>query len=488
MIKAEIEPRPSPQDNLLNFARNDGLFVCLLLVLAWAPIPIGSNRGWSLALLEASLLFLLGGWALRYTFKPFEVPNALRSARFPLLIFTLWAAFPLLQLIPLPTGVVGVAGGKFASLYAESPPSAAANPAYLSLDRSATVVGFIRQWSLVALFFSVLALTTSTSKLRTVLTVVLLIGFAEALYGLLNYFGGEELALWNPGQAQVTVSGTYVNQNHFAGLMGMTIPVGIGLLVSIRADHGKILSSRELVRFLSGFLLSQRGVLFFCVLVMMAALILTNSRGGIGALSVGVIVAVTVAVMRRGIRARELKLGVAASALVATAVLWMGSGQFSEKLQTKGLASDRGDLFERTYSMISDSPLVGTGVGTYRWVFPSYKDERFGSYFYEHAHNDYLEIISEQGLIGFVLLASGVIVILLRLVNVYGRGGDPLVEGTLFAAIAGSVSFMTHGLVDFNFQIPANACYFLVLLALGTVACSLCRKSTTNQIIGEPAI
>jgi O-antigen ligase len=166
--------------------------------------------------------------------------------------------------------------------------------------------------------------------------------------------------------------------------------------------------------------------------------------------------------------------------LAAIAIFWLGSGRFAEKLQSAGFSSDRGVLRELSYRMIGDNPIFGTGLGTYRWVFPSYKDERFGSYFYEHAHNAYLEVLIEQGVVGFSFLALGVTFVLLSLTRAYGRRRDPLVRGTLFAAIAGSASFMVHGLVDFNFQIPANACYFFVLLGLGTVATGLGRKSPAD--------
>ncbi len=485
MTNTAIAPRNSIQGRVRSSIRHGGLFTFLLLILAWAPIPLGSNRGWSLALLEAGALFLFGGWALSYTWRPFEVPTAVRSARLPLLFLTLWVAYPLIQLVPLPVGVAEVVGGKFVTFYTEAPLSTAADSVYFSLDRGATFSGFIRQFSLVALFFSVLALTTSTSRLRLVLSLVLLVGFAEALYGLLVNFGGDELGLWNPGQAQVTVSGTYVNQNHFAGLMEMTIPAGMGLLLSARPDHGRLTELKEIARFLSAFMLGQRGVILFCILVMTAALIMTNSRGGTAALVIGLTVAIAIAVMKKGVRARELKLGFLACVLVAIAIVWLGSGKFTEKLQATGLASDRGDLREVTYRMIGDSPVVGTGLGTYRWVFPSYKDERFGSYFYEHAHNDYLEILSEQGIIGFSLLAMGVFLTLRSLVRALGHRRDPLVRGALFAAIAGSVSLMVHGLVDFNFQIPANAGYFFVLLGLGTVASSLRRTPADEQNINR---
>jgi O-antigen ligase len=210
---------------------------------------------------------------------------------------------------------------------------------------------------------------------------------------------------------------------------------------------------------------------------MTAALIMTASRGAIGALAVGITVAVSIAVWRKGARARELTVGMTAVALAAIAIFWLGSGRLSEKLQAAGFSSDRGDLRELSYRMISDNPLFGTGLGTFRWVFPSYKDERFGSYFYEHAHNDFLGMLGEQGIIGASLLTLGLLLIIFRIVRAYGRRRDPLIRGALFATIAGCVSLMVHGLVDFNFHIPANASYFFVLLGLGTVASSLRANS-----------
>jgi O-antigen ligase len=327
---------------------------------------------------------------------------------------------------------------------------------------------------MLALFFSVLALTTSTSRLRGLLALVLVVGFIEALYGLLLYVGGDELGLWSPGQAQVTISGTYVNQNHFAGLLEITIPVGLGLLLSEWPKSEEFSEEKSIVHSVLTFVHGQRAVILFCVLVM------TASRGGVGALAVGVTVAVSIAVWRKGVRARELVLGMMAVALAGIAIFWFGFGQFSEKLQTAGFSSDRGDLREISYRIVSDNPLLGTGLGTYRWVFPSYKDERFGSYFYEHAHNDFLEMLSEQGIIGFSLLAVGLSLIFVRVVWAYGRRRDPLIQGTLFATIAGCVSLMVHGLVDFNFHIPANASYFFTLLGLGAVASSL-RVNPGNE-------
>ena len=429
----------------LDPTRHRGLFIGLLLLLAWAPIPIGSNREWSMALLVAGALSVSGGWLLSYAWRPFGVPDAVRSVRGPLLLLAAWAAYPLIQLVPLPVGIAEFAGGEVHGLYGQLPMERPDDYASFSIDRGVTYSGFLRQCGLIALFASVLVLVTSTMRLRTLMILILLVGFVEALYGLVLFLAGDELALWSPGQAMGTVSGTYVNQNHFAGLMELAIPVGFGLLLSGQPVGGAASGTRNYTHLLSGFLLGYRGVVLFCIFIMAAALILTTSRGGTGSLAIGIAVAIAIASSKRGVRARELRVGMMTVALVMIAIFWLGSGQFSEKLESEGFSSNRAEQRELSYRIIADSPLVGTGVGTYRWIFPTYKDERFGAYFYEHAHNDFLEILTEQGIIGFSLLATAIIFIFVRVVRAFVHRHDPLMRGALLATIAGCVSLLVAG-------------------------------------------
>ncbi|NIM26762.1 MAG: hypothetical protein GTO67_04520 [Gammaproteobacteria bacterium] len=434
---------------------------------------MGSARGWSVAILDAGILFMLAVWTASYAFRPFKVPHAILDARIPVVVLAIWCVYPLIQLLPISVGSAGMIGGELHDLYGEVPNVNQSAAAYLTLDRGATLSGLIRQCGAVAVLFIVMAVTTTAFRLRTLLVVVVCVGFVEAVYGLLVYFSDDQLGLWNPGHAQVTISGTYVNQNHFAGLLEMAIPAAMGLYMSLPRESEIRTGARGIARMIFGFLQSPRGMVAFCILVMAAALILTNSRGGIGALAIGITVAIAIAVLRKGARASELRVGVLVVTAAVIGILWLGSGEIYERLQSTGLSSQRGELRELSYRMIGDNAVVGTGVGTYRWVFPTYKDGRFGTYFYDHAHNDFLETLGEQGVLGFALLLSALTLIFLYLIRAFWKRHDPLSRGALFAAIAGCTSLMVHGLVDFNLQIPANASYFFALLGVGMVAGSL---------------
>lgn len=450
-----------------------GLFGFTLLTLAWAPIPIGSNRAWSVALLEVAIFALFGVLVLSYTRNPYVMPEIVRRSRLLFILLSLWLLYPLLQLIPLPLHAVEVLGGRSHTPYGELSAFSGADVGFLTVDRGSTFTGFLWQAALVILLFIIVLLVTTPSRVRAVLLVMFAAGFFQATYGLLIYFGGDSLGMWNPGHAPGVVSGTYINQNHFAGLMELTIPIGLGLILWHHEEQQARLQFRRFIGSLLTLTAGQSGLLLFCVLVMSAALMLTASRGAIGGLAIGTTVAVLLAVWKRGFRTREVTLISVAAILLVVGQFWFGSGKLPEKLQSAGLTSHRGDLRDVSYRLIADSPLFGTGVGTYRWVFPGYKDKRFGGNFYEHAHNDFLEVLVEQGFVGCALLFSGLLVLCLRLKRAYAAAQSPLVRGTLFAVVAGGVSILVHGLADFNLQIPANALYFIALLGIGLAACEM---------------
>ena len=458
---------------------NSTLFVALLVLLAWAPIPIGSNRIWSLSALEAVSFFIVGAWALLYALRPFPIPDTVRDVRLSLCLFVIFSCLPLVQLLPLPPQVVRLVSHEIYEHYSSVPDGLSSVVMSLTLDRGATFSGFLRHTALVCVFFSVVALATTRERIRALLILMFSVGLFEAIYGLVLYFGGENVGLWNPGDDPRTVSGTYVNQNHFSGLLEITIAAGMGLFImsteSGRSDANRLTVTRRVLALLAG----QRGIVIFGLLVMFSALMLATSRGAIGSLFLALAATIALALgKRRSAASVELKIGLTAIALVVVAIVWLGTGRLSDKLASSGLSSHRAELRELSYRIASDYPLTGSGLGTYRWVLPGYKDERFGSGFYEHAHNDYLEILGEQGVLGLSLVVIAVGVVAIRVLREYARQQDPQTRGALFSCAVGCIALSLHGFVDFNFQIPANAMYFFALLGLGAAAATVGSDSS----------
>jgi O-antigen ligase len=136
--------------------------------------------------------------------------------------------------------------------------------------------------------------------------------------------------------------------------------------------------------------------------------------------------------------------------------------------------ADRIDVGGNTLNLIRDYPLVGSGGGSFHLAFMRYRDPALVKY-YDHAHQDYLEIMADTGAVGFGLLGMVVLLSLGAAVRALFVRRDALMRGMAFASVMGTVALLIHGTVDFNLQIPANAATFMVMLAFGWIALHLDR-------------
>jgi O-antigen ligase len=146
-------------------------------------------------------------------------------------------------------------------------------------------------------------------------------------------------------------------------------------------------------------------------------------------------------------------------------------------------------VYSDTVRMIGDHPW-GTGLNTYEDVFRRYQTYRPGLLF-DHAHNDYLEIIAEWGLLPAAIFWGGIAFVLLKSSRVFIESDSSEVRGILLACIGSILSIMLHSLVDFNLQIPSNALLFYALVGVALATSSmrvdkvLLRDGATYEIAGH---
>ncbi len=462
------------------------LLVGLLVLIAWLPVPLGSNRVWSAALMHAGAMTLLGVWCLGFAGQPANANPAVRNGKGALVFFALWVLYVALQALPIPPALLAILSPKAFEHYSIAAGAGYTPRSTLSLDAGTTISMLQRISAYVALFFLTLALVTSRRRIKLMLTLFTLVGTVEAFYGILAYVGRDNFALWYPGIWGNSVSGTYVNRNHFAGLMEVTIPAAIGLLLA-RSNMRYGRGWREALRSSMDFVLKDTGWVSFCLLIMFTALILSSSRGGVAALVFSVGLAVALAVLFHGRRAAESRVPFKLGVLAIVGVAWLGAGGIVEKLGNVGLANNRADIREALYAMVADFWLTGSGAGSFQWVFPAYKTEALGGGYYEHAHNDFLELLAEQGAIGFALAGAAICILMFKIVSAYLRRNDPLMRGALFFTLCGATSLLVHGLVDFNLTVPANAALFFVLLGVGLAAANMNQRGNGSpRRRGEP--
>jgi O-antigen ligase len=125
----------------------------------------------------------------------------------------------------------------------------------------------------------------------------------------------------------------------------------------------------------------------------------------------------------------------------------------------RGVKGSRIDLWRDMLPMVPRFPVFGDGWNAFATAFPWYQTVWKTDWIGE-AHNDYLQVLIDGGVVGAALVAA-LLAVVLR--GAFARASRSPLDLGLFGALVG---LALHGLVDFNGQIPANAATWIALAAL----------------------
>jgi O-antigen ligase len=136
-------------------------------------------------------------------------------------------------------------------------------------------------------------------------------------------------------------------------------------------------------------------------------------------------------------------------------------------VNTDDPTTGRAHFWSVTIDMIKSHPVIGTGLGAFGVVYTGY-DSRNGMYRLEQVHNDYLQVLSDGGIVGAVI-GLFFIVSLFRMGFARRDSRDDFRRGVATGALAGCFAVLIHSFFDFTLHTTANALLFLVLAALATM-------------------
>ena len=456
-----------------------------LALLVWAPFPLGSNRGWAWAILEAGLFLAAALWTVAWMQRRNGSLAVVRAARPAFALLGAWLAYLALHWTPLPAGLVRALSPQAAAVHALAAPYAASAPyttnawITLSIDPNASFVFWLKSCAYAVAFFLTLALANTRARARLIAAALVVSGLAQAMYGGLMHLSGTNLEIFGasiPHGAQA--SGGFVNRNHLAGFLEITLAFGIGLMVGSLRETGRR-SWRQFWRDIAELLISPKASLRLSLVVMVIALVMTRSRMGNTAFFSSLLIAgaVALALSRHATRSTVILIASLIAIDIFIVGSWFGVEKTVQRIEqtTARNVEEREDPTVYALEMARDYPLFGAGPGTFQTAFMRYRGPDIRAYF-DHAHNDYTQFLVETGALGAALAASLPLAALVLAVLALSRRRDPLARGFAFAVIMGVSSIAIHSTVDFNLQIPANAFAFTVLLAYAWIAYYLERR------------
>ncbi|MDH5468855.1 MAG: O-antigen ligase family protein, partial [Candidatus Aminicenantes bacterium] len=380
----------------------------LLAVIIFSPLPAASVYEWSILVIQVLVLVMLAAYILMRE-KPQSSELLSLSLKWPRYLFSGLFVFILVQLIPLPRFLIKVISPNtysFHNLF--NPDFAEVKFMSLSLIPSHTLREGLELLIYFLLGYLIVKTVTRRKQIMRIVYVLVIMGFFEAFYGMYEMYNKNPRLLFLKKVHYLdVVTGTFVNRNHLSGYLEMIIPLAVGLIIArIGLFSLAGLRWREKILRLSEKGLSTNLLLTAGIVVMAVGVIFSKSRSGIFLLVFTFFLFFELTVLYFG-RMRErqkwikdfLKVSFLAITII---VLLIGMGSVIERFALDDLLHEgRPVVWGKVVSIIGDYPLFGTGLGTFASVYPAY-DESGGSRRYSHAHNDYLEYLSEIGIIGLI--------------------------------------------------------------------------------------
>ena len=428
------------------------LVVATLFTLVWLPLPLGSARFWANGLLMLLVGVLGAGWAILQW----------RSRHANYLHHSLKAGLPLLGLLLLAQVWVAVQW-----------------LAGLTVNNGETFTYLLLGLAYSLLFLLIVSLFHNRERLTLLLATLVISGTLQAFWGAFTTLSGLEWLLVGPKVHYLgDATGTFVNRNHLAGYLEMTLACGIGLLMALR--DGRPFSWVNLLELLLG----PKARLRLALVVMVIALVMSHSRMGNTAFFASLLLVGGLFVLIE--KEHRLRNGLILASLILIDVLVISQYFGLEKLKDRLLSTQlqdvvvngevvqqanevRDDVYGYAIPLLLERPLVGQGAGTFEAVFPKYPGEDIRLHF-DHTHNDYLQFAIEYGLLGMLPLAAFVLLALWHALRAMWKRESVYRSGVGLGAAMGIVALLIHSSTDFNLQIPANAATYVVVCAIAVLA------------------
>ena len=436
----------------------DRAIVCgLLTAVVFTTLALGTVEAWSVAIFELIVVVLMLLWAAKIIVKrrlEFRIPPA-----------------------ALPVGALVLVGlAQSIALTGNS-----GRTSSLSMDVEATRGAVAVIFFLFVSFLIAANLIDTPHRLRTLANFLIIFGLALAVFALVQHFTWEGKLYWvRPAiSAGAGTGGPFVNRNHFAGYMEMLIPIPVALALS-RATRGE-----------------TRVFYGFAAAIMSIAEAASLSRGGMVSLAAGLLFLAAISTWRSRDGSRPEKrssfslrpalLIVVMLGAIAAGVVWIGADfdilkRITHDPLTTTLATDRRGVWRDTLTIFGAHPILGIGLGAFETVYPIY-GRGDGSFVVQFAHNDYLQVLADGGIVGGAI-ALWFIIVIARAVAQVTKSADPFLRAVGLGSAAGVFALLVHSLFDFNLQIPSNALLFLLLAAIVSRAGEMVGLGTADR--GRP--
>lgn len=431
------------------FNRNNTLLIYVLsAILIISIINFGSVEVWSFSIISFLILtlFMYVFFVKKVIFMDAVEDGVILDSKekylfYIILIFLIYILF---QIIPLPNILIKFISSKTYELRSYY---SLENDiySYLSFYPYKTQLELVRVMVYIAFFLLVAFTVNNINRFEAFIKTLCYFGFILAIFSIVQKATFNGKIYWF---RELTIGGTpfgpFVNRNHYAGLINMLIMIGLGIMFTRYSIERKLLFG------------------FFSV-IMALSLFISLSRGGIISFFSGIGL-FTLLIIKEKIKNKKLIAIILFLITLVSYLLYIGIDPLIDRFYKVDMDSKvRFIIWSDTFKIFRDFSLTGTGLGTFVYIYPLYSSRNI-SYICDHAHNDYLEYLSEIGIIGMSLF---LIFLILYLKIIFSKNKSEKQNIFSYAILSSILTMAAHSVFDFNLHIPSNALTLSAVFGLG---------------------
>lgn len=321
----------------------------------------------------------------------------------------------------------------------------------------------------------------SPERLRKIVSIVIIFGAIMAFFGILQRLANPEgIYGWRPTPQAIPFA-SFVNQHHFAAFMEMTIGLTVALLAGKATAKDKQL------------------LLIIAAVLMGIAVLLTGSRGGVLSL-LGVLGFVFLTnFLRRSDADEELPKeeksvrfrrnlafvggGLGLLIIIFGAVILLGGDAPLSRgigfTNQADVSSGRLHFWSVAWQTFRDNPIIGAGLDSFGMAFPRY-DTWNGNSRVEQAHNEYLQMLADTGIMGFICVAAFIFLLFKQGLQKIGAEQSHFRRSLAVGALAGCFGILIHSFFDFPLRTSSNAFFFLLFAVFATNSVHFSKRSRSR--------
>ena len=439
-----------------------GVFeIVFVLLLVFSSLAFGGIEPWPITIIELTVLALFTAFLVR-RFRLGRLKLHFSPLFIPLLAFFVLCVMQLVVLRSDPFSSHGYPH---------------------TLYRHRTRDSLLLLLSYVVFFYTAIHSFRSLRQLKRLVILLGVFGFLISVLSIIQRLSGTDSAYWirkMPGKFY----GPFFNENNLSNYLMMIFLLNLGHIIylvkkgsyrnpfvptGVAPNSQSHLSGRK-DRPSSAHL----PLFVFFLVIILVGIIYSGSRGSV---IITIFSSMLLAIV--SFNRRIPKAATAALLIVVFAGMIVSAAVWTSKVPIYRDGEDYGDptklelrvsIWRHSIEAIKRNPVFGSGLGTYReviqtflaWDFPL---ARLNCYV-THAHNEYLELISDTGILGFVLFMASVVLFIVAVVRKFVKRRSQLARAFGYSGLAVMLAMGIHSLVDFSLRIPANGFLFAAICSI----------------------